>query len=86
MWKARTDKWYLERIIWLIAGSVVLGGIALGIMVHPYWFILPCLAGFNMIVFSFTGFCPMAILLNSLGVQPLDSSQGTDQGAPGPKA
>ena len=69
MWKASTDNWYLERIIWLIAGIVVTGGITLGLLVHPYWFILPLLAGCNMIIFSLTGFCPMGILLHSLGVK-----------------
>ena len=74
MWKARTDHWYLERIVWLIAGTVVTGGITLGLLVHPYWFILPLLAGGNMILFAFTGFCPMAILLHSLGVKALDET------------
>ena len=72
MWKARTDKWYLERFIWLIAGTVVTGGITLGLTVTPYWFILPLLAGCNMIIFSLTGFCPMAILLHKLGIRPLN--------------
>jgi len=72
MWKAKTDRWYLERMVWLIAGTVVTGGITLGLLIHPYWFILPLLAGGNMIIFAFTGFCPMAILLHSLGVKALN--------------
>ncbi len=75
MWKARTDHWYLERIVWFIAGSVVTSGITLGLLVHPYWFILPLLAGANMILFALTGFCPMAILLHSLGVKPLHGEE-----------
>ena len=78
MWKAKTDRWYLERIIWLIAGSVVTTGIILGHFVSPYWFFLPLLAGCNMIIFAFTGFCPMAILLNKLGVKPLGQSDGQE--------
>ncbi len=66
MYKAPTDYWYLERIIWLIAGIVVLGGISLGLLVNKYWFVLPMLAGFNMIVFALTGFCPMAVFLNKV--------------------
>ncbi len=73
MYRAPTHRWYLERIIWLIAGIVVLGGIILGLLVSKYWFILPILAGLNMIVFALTGFCPMAVILNSIfGVEPLN--------------
>ncbi len=72
MYRAPTHRWYLERIIWLIAGIVVLGGITLGILVNPYWFALPMLAGFNMIIFAFTGYCPMAIILNKyFHIEPL---------------
>ncbi len=78
MYLAPTHKWYLERIIWLIAGIVVLGGICLGLFVHKYWFVLPMLAGFNMIVFAFTGFCPMAVLLNRFfHIEPLVDRKNT---------
>ncbi len=71
MYLARTDRWYLERVIWMIAGTAVLGGTILGLFISKYWFILPILAGFNMIVFSLSGFCPMAVLLHKFGVKPL---------------
>ncbi len=74
MWKAVTDHWYLERFIWLIAGTVVTCGVTLGLLVNPYWFILPVLAGCNMIIFALTGFCPMAVLLHKLGVKALNES------------
>jgi len=72
MYRAPIHKWYLERIIWLIAGIVVLFGTFLGIVVHPYWFVLPMLAGLNMVVFALTGFCPMAVMLNKFfHIEPL---------------
>ncbi len=76
MWRARTDVWYLERMVWLIAGVVVTGSITLGLLVSPYWFILPLLAGANMIIFSLSGFCPMAILLHKFGVRSLAEQDG----------
>ena len=77
MYRAPTHKWYLERIIWLIAGTIVLTGISLGILVHRYWLALPLLAGINMIIFSLTGFCPMAIFLNKVfHVKPLVDRHG----------
>ncbi len=80
MYRAPTHRWYLERIIWLIAGIVVVGGICLGLLVHPYWFALPILAGINMIIFSFTGFCPMAVILNkTFHIKPLISRDDIDE-------
>lgn len=71
MYLASTDKWYLERLVWLIAGIIVLTSTLLGVYTSKYWFILTGLAGFNMIIFSLTGFCPMAVILNKAGIKPL---------------
>ncbi|MGC9022392.1 MAG: YgaP family membrane protein, partial [Dissulfurimicrobium sp.] len=68
--------WYLERILWLIAGSVVLTGTILGIVVHPYWFALPILVGINLLIFAFSGFCPMAVLLHKMGVKSITETRG----------
>lgn len=73
MYLARTDIWYMERIIWLIAGIVILTGTILGLSVNKYWFALPLLAGINMVVFALTGFCPMAVLLSKLGIKSIAS-------------
>ena len=50
MFLAKTDNWYMERIIWLLAGVFTIASV-----------------GFNQIVLSLTGFCPMTIFLNSVG-------------------
>ncbi|MGB9712021.1 YgaP family membrane protein [Dissulfurimicrobium hydrothermale] len=76
MYLAHTDRWYLERILWLIAGSVVLTGTILGIVVHPYWFALPILVGINLLIFAFSGFCPMAVLLHKMGVKSITETRG----------
>ncbi len=70
MYMLNTDKWYLERITLLIGGSITLISALLGAFVSPYWLILTCLAGVNLIVFAVTGFCAMSILLNKLGAKP----------------
>jgi len=71
MYLANTDSWYLERVIWLIAGIVVLTGTVLGFFVHKYWLALPCLVGINLLIFAITGFCPMAIFLHKIGVRSI---------------
>ncbi|MEO1784650.1 DUF2892 domain-containing protein [Thermodesulfobium sp. 4217-1] len=67
---APTDNWYLERIIFLIAGLFILISLALGLLWSPYWFILTFLVGINLIIFALTGFCIMANILYKFGVKP----------------
>ncbi|HMV45930.1 MAG TPA: DUF2892 domain-containing protein [Leptospiraceae bacterium] len=67
MYLAKTDKWYLERVIWLLAGLFTLASLGLGYFVSPYWFILTLLVGINQIVLSLTGFCPMTVILDKAG-------------------
>lgn len=70
MYMARTDKWYLERIIWLVAGAFTLVS-AIGAWLHsPFWLILTALVGVNLLIFAFSGFCIMANILYALGAKP----------------
>ncbi|MFN3478812.1 MAG: DUF2892 domain-containing protein [Thermodesulfovibrionales bacterium] len=70
MYIAQTDSWYLERIIWLIAGIFALGSALLAWLHSPYWLILTGLVGINLIVFALTGFCLMANIVYKLGAKP----------------
>lgn len=70
MYIAKTDSWYLERIIWLIAGIFTLLSVILATIHSPYWLILTALVGINLIIFALTGFCLMANLLYVLGAKP----------------
>lgn len=70
MYIAQTDSWYLERIIWLIAGIFALGSALLAWLHSPYWLILTGLVGVNLIVFALTGFCLMANIVYKLGAKP----------------
>ncbi|MFH1740594.1 MAG: DUF2892 domain-containing protein [bacterium] len=58
-----------ERYIRILAGSVVLIGLALGTWVSCWWYLLSAFAGLNLIQSAFTGFCPPEILLKKLGVK-----------------
>ncbi len=71
MYRAKREFWYLERIIWLIAGMFVLLSSMLSIFHSRYWLILTFLVGVNLVILAFTGFCPMANLLKALGARPL---------------
>ena len=70
MYIADNTGWYLERIIWLIAGIFALGSALLAWVHSPYWLLLTGLVGVNLIVLALTGFCLMANLLCKLGATP----------------
>lgn len=67
MYRAKTDRWYLERVIWLLAGSVCLTSALLTWLHSSWWLILTALVGLNLIVFALTGFCVMANILHRAG-------------------
>ncbi|MBK8396050.1 MAG: DUF2892 domain-containing protein [Leptospiraceae bacterium] len=75
MYLAKTDKWYMERVIWLLAGLFTLVSLGLGIFVSPNWFIFTGLVGLNQLILSITGFCPMAVFLNKIGCKSRISLQ-----------
>ncbi|RME67120.1 MAG: DUF2892 domain-containing protein [Nitrospirae bacterium] len=70
MYIARKDSWYLERVIWLVAGVFTLTGTVLAAVHSKYWLILTGLVGVNLIIFATTGFCLMANILYKLGFRP----------------
>jgi Protein of unknown function (DUF2892) len=57
----------IESLIRILAGSVVLLGLALGHWVSPWWQLLSAFAGLNLLQSAFTGFCPPSIVLRKLG-------------------
>ncbi len=67
MYIAKKDSWYLERVIWLVAGLFTLIGALLTWFHSPYWVILTALVGVNLLIFALTGFCLMANILYKLG-------------------
>ncbi len=60
----------LDRAIIAFAGTMILLSLLLGVYVSPYWFWFTAFVGANLFQSAFTGFCPMAVILSKLGVQP----------------
>jgi hypothetical protein len=69
MYLLKTDSWYLERVLFLMAGILVLASSILAWVHSIYWLILTLLVGINLLVFAVTGFCPSAIFFNKMGVK-----------------
>jgi hypothetical protein len=78
MYIAKTDKLYLERVIFFIAGIFILVSLTLAYFVSKYWLILAGLVGLNLIVFSLTGFCLMANILIKFGLKSNSCNCGDD--------
>tara|TARA_R110002094_G_scaffold68764_9_gene78060 strand:- start:2014 stop:2196 length:183 start_codon:yes stop_codon:yes gene_type:complete len=52
------------------AGTMILVSLALGLLIHPYWFLLTGFVGVNLIQSAFTSFCPAAMAFRWLGLRP----------------
>lgn len=59
----------IDRIVMRFAGSVILLSLLLGYFVNGGWFFLTAFVGANLIQASFTGFCPLAMILKKFGVK-----------------
>lgn len=60
----------IDKLVVRFAGTVVLLGLLLAQVHSHWWLLLPAFAGVNLLQSSFTGFCPLAIVLKRLGVRP----------------
>ncbi len=56
----------IEYMIRIMAGSLTLISLALGLWVSPYWFILAAFVGLNLIQSAFSAFCPAEIILKKI--------------------
>jgi hypothetical protein len=56
-----------ENLIRILAGSMTLLSVALTHFVSPWWLLLTCFVGLNLIQSALTGFCPPTLVLRKLG-------------------
>ena len=66
-----TNRWYIERTVWLIAGVVLLSSTGLAVLAHPLWILLTIATALTSINVSLTGFCPVGNVLYRLGFPPM---------------
>ncbi len=60
----------IDRFVMAFAGAVILISLALAQFGSPYWLWITAFVGANMLQASFTGFCPLALILKKVGVKP----------------
>lgn len=75
----QTDRWYLERRIYLAVGINISVASVLVLAHSVWWLLFPGFVGAAMVWFAATGFCIMANGLYWLGAEPrLAPEQSTD--------
>ncbi len=75
-----TNRWYIERTVWLIAGIVLLTGTSLAAFIDPRWVFLVIATGAASIVVSLTGFCVVGNVLRLFGFTPMLGAEKTTRG------
>ncbi|MBK5911961.1 sulfurtransferase [Rhodothalassium salexigens] len=60
----------IDRYVMAFAGTMVLLSLTLGLLHNPWWFALTGFVGLNILQAAFTGFCPLARVLKTLGIKP----------------
>jgi hypothetical protein len=66
-----TNRWYIERSVWLIAGCVLLVCTAFAAIIDPLWVVGVMATATASIVVSLTGFCVVGNVLHRLGFTPM---------------
>ena len=80
----QTDRWYLERRIYMAVGINLTIASVLSLVLSPWWLLFTGFVGGAMVWFAATGFCIMANGLYWLGAEPRLSRQCTAQSEAGP--
>jgi hypothetical protein len=70
MYFMQTDRWYLERRIYMAVGINLTVASVLAMVHSAWWLMFPAFVGLAMLVFAATGFCIMANSLYWLGAEP----------------
>ena len=69
-----------EKLIRVLAGSMILISLVLAHFVSPHWLFLTGFVGVNPIQSAFTGFCPAGIVLKRFGIGSGSCCAPSDQG------
>ena len=60
----------IDRIVMTFAGIVILSSLVLSQVHSVNWLWVTAFVGANMLQASFTGFCPLAMILKAVGRKP----------------
>jgi Inner membrane protein YgaP-like, transmembrane domain len=58
----------IDRLVMAFAGVFILASLLLAWLHSVYWLLFTGFVGLNLFQASFTGFCPLAIILKKMGL------------------
>ncbi len=61
--------WHIPRMVYLIGGFFIFGSILLAIFINEKWLYFALFVSFLFMSFALTGYCPMALFLDKLGLR-----------------
>jgi hypothetical protein len=67
-WK-REPRMFIDKIVFIFTGLVMLASVVLGYFYHPLWLLLGAFMGLNLVQAAFTGFCPLAYVMKKAGFE-----------------
>jgi hypothetical protein len=76
----QTDRWYLERRIYVTVGVNISIASVLSLVYGPWWLLFTGFVGTAMVWFAATGYCILANLLYWLGAEPRLARDGGARG------
>ncbi|HSC50309.1 MAG TPA: YgaP-like transmembrane domain [Gaiellaceae bacterium] len=56
-------RWPLERVLFALAGSIILLSVLLAVLVSPWFLLLTVFVGLNQWLFVAAGWCPASLVL-----------------------
>ena len=65
-----TDRWYIERTVWLVAGVVLLVATVLAVWWHPLAVVAVMVTAAASVAVALTGFCVVGNVLARFGFKP----------------
>ena len=77
-----TNRWYIERTVWLVAGGILIASTALAVLVHPLWVLTVAATAAASVVVALTGYCIVGNVLARLGFTPKLARPGWAPGQP----
>jgi hypothetical protein len=75
-----TNRWYIERTVWLVAGLVLIAVTALAAFVQPLWALGIIATGIASVTVALTGFCIVGNALRLFGLEPMLGRPGPTPG------
>ena len=57
----------IDQIVFRMAGGMILASLILAQIHSPLWLVFTAFVGANLLQASFSGFCPLAVILKKLG-------------------